>query len=286
MYYHIRIDYFDENLEANQTLYEFDYPSEKVVLEEVITPYVCRESFLFHGSYLSSNQLRQVRVYCTESNIYETKAKIDQQRRGSYTRPIVLGDVFGYSQYAADQTRYFINKAKESIVLEPEQSKIIKSPMVFISHNSKDIDLVESLVSMLEGIGLDQSNLFCSSVHPFGVKLNDDIFETLRSLFENHDLYVIFVMSHNFYESAASLNEMGAAWVLHTKYTMFLSDDISFDDLKGAVNKNQLTTSVNDKDLPYKLNELKDSIVEFLKLPDVDNNRWERYRDKFIKNVR
>ena len=39
-----------------------------------------------------------------------------------------------------------------------------KTPMVFISHSSKDKDFANALVALLEDIGFDSSNLFCSSV--------------------------------------------------------------------------------------------------------------------------
>jgi len=57
-----------------------------------------------------------------------------------------------------------------------------KPPMVFVSHSSEDKDFAEALVVLLEDIGFDSSNLFCSSIDGYGVGLSQDIFDTLLSL--------------------------------------------------------------------------------------------------------
>ena len=84
----------------------------------------------------------------------------------------------------------------------------IKTPKVFISHSAKDKRVVEALVDLLESLGFTSENLFCSSVVGYGIPISNDIFETLRALFSEHDLYVIFIHSPRYYSSAVSLNEM------------------------------------------------------------------------------
>lgn len=70
-----------------------------------------------------------------------------------------------------------------------------KSPMVFISHSSKDKAFVEALVELLESIGFDENNLFCSSVDGYGIGLGEDIFNTLKNLFWNtNDMYCLFIL--------------------------------------------------------------------------------------------
>ena len=45
-----------------------------------------------------------------------------------------------------------------------------------------------------------------------------NIIKEIRDLFDKRSLFVIFVQSPNFYKSAVSLNEMGAAWALKSEY--------------------------------------------------------------------
>ena len=70
-----------------------------------------------------------------------------------------------------------------------------KTPLLFISHSHGDEEFVVSLVNLLEDIGFTKDTLFCSSVREYGIPLSGDIFETIRGLFIEHDLYVIFIHS-------------------------------------------------------------------------------------------
>ena len=160
-----------------------------------------------------------------------------------------------------------------------------KTPMVFISHSSKDKKFAESLVELLEDIGFDSSNLFCSSVDGYGVGLSEDIFETLRGLFQKHNLYVIFIHSPRYYTSPVSLNEMGAAWVLRTDFCSFLTTDMDFGMMKGVVNGSAISIKVNAEDTPARLTELKDKLSALFHLSKMDAVKWERKRNSFIKAV-
>lgn len=159
------------------------------------------------------------------------------------------------------------------------------SPMVFISHSSKDKAFVEELVELLESIGFDESNLFCSSVDGYGIGLGEDIFETLKKLFREHELFVIFVHSPRYYESPVSLNEMGAAWVLKTNFYSFLTQDMQFERMKGVVNSDKVAIKVDAEDAKARLNELKDKLCAAFNLENISHTKWERKRDRFLEKV-
>lgn len=159
------------------------------------------------------------------------------------------------------------------------------SPMVFISHSSKDKTFVEELVELLESIGFDESNLFCSSVDGYGIELGEDIFETLKNLFYEHELFVIFVHSPRYYESPVSLNEMGAAWVLKTNFYSFLTQDMQFDRMKGVVKSDKVAIKVDASDAKARLNELKDKLCTAFNFENISHTKWERKRDNFLKMV-
>ena len=166
-----------------------------------------------------------------------------------------------------------------------EMNANTKTPMVFISHSSKDKPFAEALVSLLEDIGFDKSNLFCSSVDGYGIALSKDIFETLRSLFNEHNLYVIFIHSPRYYKSAVSLNEMGAAWVLKTDFCSFLTSDMDFTKMSGVVNGSTISIKVDTEDAPSRLSELKNLLIQMFRLPSIDEIKWERKRNTFLKQV-
>ncbi len=169
--------------------------------------------------------------------------------------------------------------------LNDKQPTKEKKPMVFISHSSKDKSFVEALVDLLENLGLTKNNLFCSSVDGYGIPLGGDIFETIRELFYEHELYVIFIHSPRYYESHVSLNEMGAAWVLKTDFCSILTKDMEFNNMTGVVNKSTLSIKVDSEDAPARLTEMKDRLVNMLGLIPIDEVKWERKRTNFLKLV-
>lgn len=161
-----------------------------------------------------------------------------------------------------------------------------KTPMIFVSHSAKDKRFVEALVDMLESIGFTSENLFCSSIEGYGIPLSNDIFETLRALFSEHDLFVVFIHSPRYYSSAISLNEMGAAWVLRTDFCSILTKDMDFSGMKGVVNANSISIKVDSEEAPARLTELKDQLLKKFSLIPIDQTRWERKRNLFLDVVK
>ena len=164
---------------------------------------------------------------------------------------------------------------------------IQKETKVFISHSSKDKAYAEALVELLEYIGLDQSNLFCSSTSGYGIPLGKDIYEYLKEQFNTYNLHIIFLLSINYYESVACLNEMGAAWVLHNSYTTILIPGFTFEQIKGAVNPNQISLKLDGDiyDVKEKLDELKKNLQQNFNLNSKPDSRWNKKRDDFISAV-
>lgn len=163
-----------------------------------------------------------------------------------------------------------------------------KKPKIFISHSSLDKEFVETLVDLLEFIGLNnKQQLICTSVSGYGIPLDKDIYEYLKEQFIDHDLHLIFVLSDNYYHSVPCLNEMGAAWVLQKKYTTVLLPGFKFEEIKGAINPRQIGLKLDADliDIKDKLGQLKNTILEEFDLPPINETRWESKRDKFIETI-
>ena len=93
-----------------------------------------------------------------------------------------------------------------------------------------------SLVTMLRTLGFNKRNLFCSSVPGYDIPEGEDIYDTLATKFLEYDIYVILLLSKNYYDSVACLNEMGATWVLKAKYSTIVCPGFTVPEIKGAVN--------------------------------------------------
>lgn len=167
---------------------------------------------------------------------------------------------------------------------------ITKKPMkLFISHSSQDMAFVKPLVELFEHIGLTPKNMFCSSVAGYNIPLDSNIYDYLKDQFRAHDLRVMFILSENYYNSPACLNEMGAAWVLQHKYTSILLPQFDFRDVKGVVDRMRISIALDAEkyELKTRLNELRETLVNECNLQNSlsSQNIWERHRDEFVDKI-
>lgn len=178
-------------------------------------------------------------------------------------------------------------KDKMNIILDGYEDKETKPNKVFISHSAEDKRIVEKFVGLLNRIGLNRDTLFCSSIPGFNIKQGSgDIFNYLRTEFNNNNLFVVFMLSQNYYESVACLNEMGAAWVLQKQYQSILLPGFEFKDIEGAINSRDISFKLDDRynRIPA-MGEFKDNIVDFLQLNSVDSSAWDYYREQFFEEI-
>ena len=162
-----------------------------------------------------------------------------------------------------------------------------KPKKVFISHASNDKPFVQLIVNLLEDIGLSETEIVCSSIPGYGIPLGKDIYDWLSEQFQNCDLHIIFILSDNYYNSVACLNEMGAAWVLKQKYDTVLLPEFDFPQIKGAINPQQIGIKLDSDctELNQRLNELKDSLIDEFKLQSLSAAKWERHRNEFVNKI-
>lgn len=119
--------------------------------------------------------------------------------------------------------------------------------------------------------------------------MDEDIYDYLKAQFNEYDLHVIFILSKNYYESIACLNEMGAAWILKNKYTTFLLPNFDFKEIDGAINPRKISIKLDDT--PEIFNELmlqfKNNILNEFNLPSVSESLFLRklsdLRDGILK---
>lgn len=84
------------------------------------------------------------------------------------------------------------------------------------------------------------------------------------------------------------MNEMGAAWVLQSKFTTVLLPGFNFIEIKGAINPRKIGLKLdNDQaDVKERLGQLKDTLLEEFDLPTITDVRWEKKRDNFINSLK
>lgn len=161
----------------------------------------------------------------------------------------------------------------------------IRQKLIFISHSTKDSEYVASLVDLLRKIGFTDKDVFCSSYPGYGIPLGKNIYEFLKNCFKDYELFVLFVISKdNYYSSPASLNEMGAAWVQGAKSIPILLPGMSPAQLRGVVGPDSLALCLDNGNVRYDLNSLKNDLLLFFGKQQINESAWEHDRDSFLES--
>ena len=289
--YHIRIDYFDSKLKANKPLYEFDYTDLTKVIESVTSQYLLGNMILFSGTRIQNQDIRQVIIYETNEDIVSMKRKADANVGRNVVFVYSRVDVLKDNRYSKDITRDVLEQTQHYIKYvkgeSKEEKEKVKKPLLFISHSSANENIATNLVQLLRTLGFNNKNLFCSSVPGYDIKEGEDIYDTLASKSQDYNIFVIFLLSSEYYQSAACLNEMGATWVLKANYSTIVCPGFSIPEINGAINPSKMAVVLEDnKRVNGKLNNLKDRLIDFFGLPEVeDDTIWENDRNKFIESI-
>lgn len=146
--------------------------------------------------------------------------------------------------------------------------------------------LLQFLVNLLEGMGLNQTQIFCSSLPGYGIPIDLNICDYLRNHFLDYDLRILFIHSENYYKSPVCLNEMGAAWALKNTYTSILLPGFEYNQMVGVVNSQSISIKLDMRQLELqdKLNQFYDNIVAEFGLIRRADIIWQQQRDAFIMN--
>ena len=168
-----------------------------------------------------------------------------------------------------------------------ENMERVKKAQLFISHATKDKEYIECFVKFLEELGFDENNMFCSSVEGYGISWGNDIYEYLEEIINNqeNDLIVLFMLSENYYASAACLNEMGASWILKKDYRSILLPGFEFNAIEGAIDPRRIAIKLDDDNLMTKLNDVRDQLTEIFDLKNITGTKWDKIRKELIERI-
>lgn len=164
-----------------------------------------------------------------------------------------------------------------------------KSPKVFISHKKEDKAYADALVNLINNIlGPEGDKIFCSSIPGYGIKQSRVIIDELKAQFDQFDVFMVIIHSPRYYKSTICLNEMGASWVLGTQFSSFLTKDFTPSQMKGVIGNDSIVIDLNDDQdvLNAHLNDFKNDLLSFFKSEQqIDENKWETVRSRFVKEV-
>ncbi len=140
---------------------------------------------------------------------------------------------------------------------------------VFISHSSKDIEFILQLNEFLHGLGISKDKIFCSSIEGQGVKQGNRIEDTVKMHLSKSTI-IIYVLSRNFLDSQACMQELGVGWMSNEskKCFYFKLDDITMDEIKGFLNTSYKFTMITQESL----SEFIDDFCEVVRLTAIKSS--------------
>ncbi|MBE4605822.1 toll/interleukin-1 receptor domain-containing protein [Vibrio navarrensis] len=152
---------------------------------------------------------------------------------------------------------------------------------IFISHASNDAKVVEEIIELLEAIGVESNQIFCTSFEGYGIELGENFLDAIKNELSS-DSMVLFVLSENFYASPVCMCEMGAAWVLSKEHIPLVVPPLSYSDIKGVL---PLTQGMVLTDV-MKLNSFKDKVEKTFSIKNkLSFSSWERKRDRVCNRL-
>lgn len=160
-----------------------------------------------------------------------------------------------------------------------------KKPIIFLSHCSKNKEYADILRQFIINLGVKNNQLIYTS-HPLNkIPLDENIYDYLRKQF-NNDLFVIELLSEEYFNSPACLNEMGAAWVTKSDYTNVFLPDFDFNSEKYhncAIDESKMGIVLRpDNNLKVSLYELKEKIAKIFNLV-ISETEVQYYIEEFFK---
>ena len=123
------------------------------------------------------------------------------------------------------------------------------SKKIFVSHCTKNKEIADHLIDLLEQTGVPRASVFCTSIVGQGIRNGQEL--NSRILLELQEAAaIIFLISYDFLQSAYCVEELGVGWFLSqkgdTKCFYLVLPDISIGKIEGFVNsKIQKLTVVN-----------------------------------------
>lgn len=117
----------------------------------------------------------------------------------------------------------------------------LSNPTVLLSHSSKNKNYGDLIRDLLVSCGVPNDMLLYSSHKMNEIPVGNNIFDYLEKTIKVKK-HAVFLLSDDYFESTACLNEMGAIWLNQNQYTQLFLPDF---DLK---HHSYLSCCINSKD--------------------------------------
>ena len=181
-----------------------------------------------------------------------------------------------FSQATYNQLPYCVGHIQGCLQVLLDYPIDIPAKKIFISHSSKDKDIVDAFVTLLCMGGVFSPNdIFCTSFVGGKIKNGDDLRAHIQSNVNFAD-FAILLISPNYKQSAVCLNEMGAVWAFNKQVKTYVLPGLQESEV-GWLIDTKAAEKIND---PVALAALYDEFIKFYKLTG-NTQLWTAQAEKF-----
>lgn len=188
-----------------------------------------------------------------------------------------------------DRNKKLLSSIYEELVnnLQVEKKEDEMYSKILLSHSSKNIKYGHAIRDLLMDIGLRKEQLIYTSHALHKIPEGERIFDYLKQNMQKHIL-VIYLISNEYMESAACLNEMGAAWIIENDYVSMYTPDFDFNNSQYhncAIDTKKMGIVLkNDNQCKMGMVELKEKLINKFGLT-IDEKEWIYSLDKFMEKI-
>ncbi len=156
------------------------------------------------------------------------------------------------------------------------------SKSLFISHATKDKDLVEDFVEIILQIGMDipANDIFCSSLSGMGIPSGKNFIDYIKEQIQQPKVVIVF-FSKAYIDSQFCMCELGATWAMAHNILPILVPPLTHSDIKGVLTGIQVDR-VNEAD---ELNRFQEELSKMLNRT-ISFSKWERKRNQFLSKCK
>lgn len=171
---------------------------------------------------------------------------------------------------------------ENSAGIEQSTSLKVSRKRIFISHSSKDKQLVKDFVNhiLCLGIGTNPDEIFCTSIEDMTMRNGEDIRKHIHDNIRSAE-YSFLLISDNYKSSEVCINEMGAVWAYDANVKLYLLPNTNFDKI-GWLCDTRKAEKLTDS---IALDSLYKEMIEHFSLHD-NFIHWSQQRETFVRRVK
>ncbi|MBL8089443.1 MAG: toll/interleukin-1 receptor domain-containing protein [Anaerolineales bacterium] len=209
-------------------------------------------------SFLEENYPQKFEAYKKQTSgriksIYNGSLSFESFKdwKGNVVEPFI-------EQCIQDSRKGYIERHNFPLSIPTSKTQTIQEDKlkIFISHSSRDSELVSLIVDLIHfSLNLSSKEIRCTSLDGYGLSAGEDVDNKLREEVLNAEILIGLISKESF-ESAYVLFELGARWGQGTKLIPLLSHETTPFDLQGPIKQYHALSCKEEAQLYQLINDI------------------------------